>query len=132
MLGWLGLGSRTISCLAFVVGIIGGIYGIVGGSILGLDPGRHRDGDKSRRPAALASTWVTSIIGVVAYAVIAFGAPGTIAPDWTLGIATGVGEPLVGYTGARLQPRLPDLMLRRLLGTLAVVLAAGYLMQALF
>jgi uncharacterized membrane protein YfcA len=121
----------TISCLAFVVGIVGGIYGIGGGSILG--PILVGTGMAITRvaPAALASTWVASIIGVAAYAVIALGEPGTIAPDWSLGLATGIGGLLGGYTGARLQPRLPERLLRTLLGLLATALAAAYVVQAL-
>lgn len=127
----LGPGPGTITRLAFVVGIVGGIYGIGGGSILG--PILVGTGPTINRvaPAALASTWVTSMIGVAAYAVIALGTPGTIAPDWTLGIATGIGGLVGGYTGARLQPRLPERLLRTLLGLLAVTLAAAYIVQAL-
>ena len=127
----LGLRPRTIGALAFVVGIIGGIYGIGGGSILG--PILVGTGMTISRvaPAALASTWVTSIIGVAAYAVIALNTPGTIAPDWTLGIATGIGGLVGGYTGAHLQPRLPEVLLRRLLGILAMALATAYVVQAL-
>jgi uncharacterized membrane protein YfcA len=131
LLEGLGVGPRTIGGLAFVVGIIGGIYGIGGGSILG--PILVGSGMTISRvaPAALASTWVTSMIGVVAYAVIALSTPGTIAPDWSLGIATGIGGLIGGYTGAHLQPRLPELLLRRLLGVLAVALATAYVVQAL-
>jgi uncharacterized membrane protein YfcA len=126
-----GLSRRSISGLAFVVGIVGGIYGIGGGSILG--PILVGTGMTITRvaPAALASTWVTSIIGVVAYAVIALDTPGTIAPDWTLGVATGIGGIIGGYTGACLQPRLPELLLRTVLGLLAISLAVVYVVQAL-
>jgi len=129
--GRVGLRPSTISGLAFVVGIVGGIYGIGGGSILG--PILVGTGMAITRvaPAALASTWVTSMIGVAAYAVIALSTPGTIAPDWSLGILTGIGGLVGGYTGARLQPRLPERLLRTLLGLLAAALAAMYLVQSL-
>jgi len=125
-----GLRPRTISRLAFVVGVLGGIYGIGGGSILG--PILVGTGMAVARvaPAALASTFVTSIIGVAAYAVLALGASGNIAPDWSLGIATGIGGLVGGFTGAHLQPRLPGGRLRGLLGVLAIALAAAYLVQA--
>ena len=126
-----GLRPATITGLAFVVGIVGGIYGIGGGSILG--PILVGTGMTLTRvaPAALASTWVTSMIGVAAYAVIALSTPGTIAPDWSLGVLTGIGGLLGGYTGARLQPHLPERLLRILLGLLATGLAAAYVVQAL-
>ena len=124
------LRPRTISRLAFVVGVLGGIYGIGGGSILG--PILVGTGMAVARvaPAALASTFVTSIIGVAAYAVLALGASGSIAPDWSLGIATGIGGLVGGFTGAHLQPRLPERLLRGVLGVLAIALAAAYLVQA--
>ncbi len=122
---------RTITGLAFVVGIVGGIYGIGGGSIVG--PILVATGMSVARvaPAALASTWVTSIIGVAAFSIIALQAPGTIAPDWSLGLAIGLGGLLGGYLGAKLQPRLPERLLRTLLGVLAIALAMGYVVQVL-
>jgi uncharacterized membrane protein YfcA len=129
--GKAGPRPAVISGLAFVVGIVGGIYGIGGGSILG--PILVGAGMTITRvaPAALASTWVTSIVGVAAYAVIALDSPGSVAPDWSLGVATGIGGLVGGYTGARLQPRLPERLLRALLGLLAVALAAAYVAQSL-
>jgi uncharacterized membrane protein YfcA len=122
---------RTISGLAFLVGVVGGVYGIGGGSILG--PLLVGSGMAVARvaPAALASTFVTSVIGVAAFALLALDAPGSIAPDWSLGIAAGLGGLAGGYTGARLQPRLPERVLRRLLGILAIALGAAYLVQAI-
>jgi uncharacterized membrane protein YfcA len=47
-----------------------------------------------------------------------------------LGISIGIGGLAGSYLGARLQPRLPEGVLRGLLGLLALVLAARYLLQA--
>jgi uncharacterized protein len=80
-------------------------------------------------PAALASTFLTSVVGAATYAVLALHAPGHVAPDWALGIACGVGGLVGGYVGAMLQPCLPERGLRLLLGTLAVGLALAYLVQ---
>ncbi|MET3961099.1 putative membrane protein YfcA [Marmoricola sp. OAE513] len=120
----------TIGAGAFVIGMVGGIYGIGGGSILG--PLLVGAGFAVTRvaPAALASTWVTSITGVLTYAVLALHTPGTIAPDWGLGIAAGVGGLAGGYVGARLQPRLPERALRALLGLLAFAVGVLYVVQA--
>lgn len=126
-----GMKPRTISGLAFVVGVVGGIYGIGGGSILGPILVSSGMAVSLVAPAALASTFATSVIGVAAYSVLALNTPGSIAPDWTLGIATGIGGLLGGYTGAFLQPHLPERLLRTVLGLLAVGLAVAYAVQVL-
>lgn len=125
------LRPRTVRTLAFVVGIVGGIYGIGGGSILGPILVGTGLAVATVAPAALFSTWVTSWVGVAAYAVIALDAPGPVTPDWTLGLAIGIGGLAGGWLGASLQPRIPDHVLRTLLGVLALALAALYLVQVL-
>jgi len=124
------LQPRTVVALAFAVGTVGGIYGIGGGSVLG--PILVGTGMAVSRaaPAALASTWVTSIVGVATYAVISSYAEGSIAPDWSLGLAAGIGGLAGGWVGASVQPRIPEAGLRRLLGVLALVLAGWYLLQS--
>jgi len=80
-------------------------------------------------PAALASTFITSLVGAVTYALLALTTTGPVAPNWPLGLICGLGGLVGGYLGARLQPRLPESGLRVLLGTLAVVLAITYVVQ---
>lgn len=124
------LSARSIAMTAFVVGIVGGIYGIGGGSILG--PILVGAGMAVSRvaPAALASTFVTSIVGVATFAVLQVNASGSISPDWSLGVACGLGGLCGGYLGASLQPRMPERLLRMLLGLLALGLAVLYAAQA--
>ena len=124
------LSPRTVRLLAFVVGIVGGIYGIGGGSVLGPILVGTGMAVAVVAPAALASTWVTSVVGVATYAVISLDAPGPVSPDWSLGIATGLGGLAGGWVGASLQPRIPEPALRALLGVLALALAVLYLVQA--
>src|SRR4029079_3447616 len=81
-------------------------------------------------PAALASTFVTSGVGVATFAVLQMNASGSISPDWSLGVACGLGGLCGGYLGASLQPRLPEELLRMLLGLLAVGVAVLYVLQA--
>jgi uncharacterized membrane protein YfcA len=120
-IGWLGLG----------VGTVGGIYGIGGGSILGPILAGNGIPMATVAPAALASTFVTSVAGAGAYGVIALVTGGSeIAPHWTLGLLCGAGGLIGGYLGARLQRRIPEAALRFLLGALAVALAVVYLVQA--
>jgi uncharacterized membrane protein YfcA len=82
-------------------------------------------------PAALASTFVTSVVGAVTFAVLSRTTSGSIAPDWPIGIACGLGGLVGGYLGARLQPHLPERALRLVLGGLAATIGALYLLQGL-
>jgi uncharacterized membrane protein YfcA len=72
--------TRAVGTLALVVGVVGGIYGIGGGSIL--SPMLVGSGMTVAvvAPAALASTFVTSIIGAATFVVLALFTQGTIAP----------------------------------------------------
>lgn len=124
------LAPRTLTGLAGMVGIVGGIYGIGGGSILGpILAGRGYPMAKVA-PAALLATFVTSLVGSVTYALLALGKDGDISPDWVVGLMCGLGGLLGGYTGARLQPHVPERALRLLLGALAVSLAVAYAVAA--
>lgn len=121
----------TVRALAFVVGVVGGVYGIGGGSVLGPILVGTGMAVATVAPAALLSTWVTSLVGVATYAVISLDATGPVSPDWGLGIATGLGGLAGGWLGASLQPRIPERALRTLLGVLALGLAVLYLVQVL-
>jgi uncharacterized membrane protein YfcA len=117
--------------LAAVVGCVGGIYGIGGGSILApilIGSGRR---PAEVAPAALASTFVTSVAGVITFTILSIHQHGSVAPDWPTGIALGVGGLAGAYTGARIQSRLPDVLIRRLVGILVVAIGARYLWSGL-
>jgi uncharacterized protein len=123
--------APVLIVLAAAVGCVGGIYGIGGGSILApllIGTGR-RASDVA--PAALASTFVTSVAGVITFTILSLHEPGVIAPDWPTGIALGAGGLAGGYTGARLQSRLPDTLIRRLVGILVIAIGARYLWSGL-
>ncbi|WP_052850957.1 sulfite exporter TauE/SafE family protein [Streptomyces avicenniae] len=122
---------RTVTGLALVVGVVGGIYGIGGGSILGPVLVGLGLPVAQVAPAALASTFATSLVGAGTYALLSLTHSGNIAPDWFLGLACGLGGLVGGYVGARLQPRMPETFLRLLLGTLATALGALYAFNAL-
>ncbi|MGO8885950.1 MAG: sulfite exporter TauE/SafE family protein [Streptosporangiaceae bacterium] len=117
--------------LAVVVGCVGGIYGIGGGSILApilIGTGRP---PREVAPAALASTFVTSVAGVVTFLILSAHHHGSVAPDWPTGIALGIGGLAGAYTGARLQRRLPDVLIRRVMGVLVVAIGVRYLWSGL-
>jgi len=117
--------------LAAMVGCAGGIYGIGGGSILApvlIGLGRR---PAEVAPAALASTFVTSVAGVVTFTVLSLHQQGAVAPDWPTGIALGAGGLAGGYAGARIQSRLPESLIRRLIGVLVIAIGARYLWSGL-
>ncbi len=120
------LSGSALAVVAAVVGCIGGIYGIGGGAILApvlLGSGRS---PSEVAPATLASTFVASVAGVVTFVVLSAHRHGGTAPDWGVGAALGIGGLLGGYTGAWLQPRLPESAIRRLLGLLVLVIGVRY------
>ena len=119
--------APVLIVLAAAVGCAGGIYGIGGGSILApilIGSGRR---PSEVAPAALASTFVTSVAGVVVFTVLSVHQHSSVAPDWPTGIALGAGGLAGAYTGARIQSRLPDTLIRRLIGVLVVAIGARYL-----
>ena len=90
--------------LSVAVGCVGGIYGIDGGSILALiliGSGRRAD---EVAPAALASTFVTSVGGVITFTILSINQYAPVAPNWPTGIALGAGG-LAGGRARRSRPR---------------------------
>ena len=121
----------VLVALSAAVGCAGGIYGIGGGSILA--PVLIGTGGKPAEvaPAALASTFVTSVAGVITFLILSLGHQGAVAPDWPTGIALGAGGLAGAYTGARVQSRLPDVLIRRLIGVVVIAIGARYLWSGL-
>jgi len=113
--------------LSLVVGTLGGIYGIGGGSILA--PILLASGFSAYEvaPATLTATFLTSLVGIATYQVLQLAHGGAIAPQWILGAWLGAGGFLGSYLGARLQRHLPERSIRRLLGLIACLIAARYI-----
>ncbi|WP_289019084.1 sulfite exporter TauE/SafE family protein [Desulfobacter postgatei] len=120
-----------IFLLSFIVGIVGGIYGIGGGSIIapffitffGL-PVYIVAG------AALMGTFVTSVAGVAFYQAIAPFYPHlSVAPDWLLGILFGTGGMAGMYLGARCQKFVPAKAIKWMLASVMVFTAAKYILD---
>lgn len=120
--------------LTFVVGIVGGAYGIGGGAIIApFLIAIFNLPVYTIAGAALLGTFLTSIAGVTFYTLIAPTYAYTdlaIAPDWLLGALFGVGGFMGMYCGARLQKRVPAKIIKLVLGLLIVFLAARYIIQA--
>jgi uncharacterized membrane protein YfcA len=124
------LSASVLLPLALAVGCAGGIYGIGGGSILApvlIGSGRE---PAEVAPAALASTFVTSVAGVITFTILS-AHHSTTAPDWPTGVALGIGGLAGAYTGARIQSRLPDALIRRLVGIAVIAIGARYLWMGL-
>jgi uncharacterized membrane protein YfcA len=121
-----GFGTLPMFALAFVVGIIGGAYGIGGGAIIapicvavfGLPV-------YAVAGAALMGTLITSVAGVTFYSVI----PATLntSPDWALGLLFGAGGFAGMYLGARAQKHVPQRLIKLMLGLIILFLAIKYI-----
>ena len=68
---------------------------------------------------------------MVTFVILSLHTPGAVAPDFDDGIALGIGGLAGGYTGARLQSRLPDALIRRLVGVLVLGIGAYFLSSGL-
>jgi uncharacterized membrane protein YfcA len=119
--------QRATWLLALLVGTIGGIYGIGGGSVLAPILIALGYSVYEVAPATLTATFLTSLAGIVTYQVLQLLHHGDIAPQWILGACLGVGGFAGSYCGARLQRHLPERALRRLLGLVACLVAVRYL-----
>ena len=117
-----------IFALSFIVGIVGGIYGIGGGAIIapffvtffGLPV-------YTIAGAALMGTFITSVAGVAFYMAIAPFYPGmSVAPDWLLGILFGLGGMGGMYLGARCQKYVTAAAIKWMLACIITFTAAKY------
>lgn len=115
--------------LSFIVGIVGGIYGIGGGSIIapffvtvfGLPV-------YTVAGAALMGTFVTSVAGVAFYQMIAPLYPGiSVAPDWLLGFLFGIGGMAGMYLGARCQKFVPAKTIKWMLAGIIIFTGIKYI-----
>jgi uncharacterized membrane protein YfcA len=118
--------------LAFIVGIIGGTYGIGGGAIIApFCVAVFHLPVYTVAGAALMGTFLTSIAGVVFYSVIPVKAGLSTAPDWLLGFLFGAGGVVGVYCGARLQRFVPQKFIKGMLGLVILFLAVSYILQYL-
>jgi len=77
--------------------------------------------------AALMGTFVTSIVGVLFYQLLASFYPDvSVAPDWALGLLFGAGGFLGMYCGARAQKYAPARFIKWILVFCTLFVGAGY------
>lgn len=116
--------------LAFVVGIIGGTYGIGGGAIIApFCVAVFNLPVYTVAGAALMGTFLTSIAGVFFYSVMPAAAGIATRPDWPLGLLFGAGGFAGMYVGARLQKFVPQKFIKAMLGLVILFLALQYILQ---
>jgi len=122
--------ASTISLisLSFIVGIVGGTYGVGGGAIIApFLVAIFRLPIHTIAGATLLGTFITSIAGVIFYTLIAFYYADTglaISPDWQLGALFGIGGALGMYAGARIQKFMPAAVIKIIL-LLCILFVAG-------
>lgn len=121
-------GVPAMLLLAFVVGTIGGIYGIGGGSIIApFLIAFFRLPVYTVSGAALAATLLTSVFGVLFYTLLPAPIGLSTQPDWALGLLFGLGGIAGMYLGARMQKFVPQFVLKLLLGSFMLALALHYI-----
>jgi uncharacterized membrane protein YfcA len=116
--------------LAFIVGVIGGAYGIGGGAIIApFCVAVFRLPVYTVAGAALLGTFLTSVAGVAFYSIIPARGGLVTSPDWLLGFLFGVGGFVGMYVGARCQKFIPQKFIKLTLGIGMVFLAVIYIGQ---
>lgn len=120
----------SIFLLACIVGVIGGTYGIGGGSIIApFCVGVFHMPVYTIAGATLLATFMTSLMGVFFYSVLPSSPGMTTSPDWALGLLFGAGGFAGMYIGARLQKFVPQNAIKLMLGLMILSLALRYITQ---
>ncbi|MEW6001442.1 MAG: sulfite exporter TauE/SafE family protein [Nitrospirota bacterium] len=116
--------------LAFIVGIIGGTYGIGGGAIIApFCVAVFHLPVYTVAGAALMGTFLTSVAGVFFYSVIPAKSGMVTSPDWLLGFLFGSGGFVGIYLGARFQKFVSQKVIKLMLGIIIIFLALRYITQ---
>ena len=116
--------------LSFAIGIIGGAYGIGGGSIIApfCITVLHLP-VYTVAGATLMGTFITSVAGAAFFSFIDIPKGVSAMPDWPLGILFGIGGFVGMYLGARFQKFVPQKLIKLMLGLIIVFLAIKYISQ---
>ena len=113
--------------LAFVVGVIGGTYGVGGGAMIApFCVAVFQLPIYTVAGPSLMGALLTSVAGVFFYAAMPSQPGISTAPDWQLGVLFGLGGFAGVYCGARLQKYFPQRLIQLMLGMIIVFLALSY------
>ena len=116
--------------LAFVVGIIGGAYGIGGGAIIApFCVAFFHLPVYTIAGATLMGTFITSVAGAFFFSIIPASGGISAMPDWPLGILFGIGGFIGMYLGARAQKFVPQKIIKMIVSSVIVFLAIKYIIQ---
>ncbi len=116
--------------LAFVVGIIGGAYGIGGGAIIApFCVAFFHLPVYTIAGATLMGTFMTSIAGALFFSVLPATNGVSPMPDWPLGFLFGIGGFIGMYLGAKTQKFVPQKVIKIIVGVAIMFLAGRYILQ---
>ena len=118
--------------IAFIIGIIGGAYGIGGGSIMApFLVTFFKLPVHSIAGACLMGTATASVFGVIYYAILPSPSGIQTTPDWLLGLLFGIGGAFGIYLGARVQKHVSQKYIKFILSIIIVYIALRYIIQFL-
>jgi uncharacterized membrane protein YfcA len=116
--------------LAFIVGIIGGAYGIGGGAIIApFCVAFFHLPIYTIAGATLMGTFITSVAGTLFFSIIPATNGISAMPDWPLGILFGMGGFIGMYLGAKTQKYVPQKFIKIMIGGVIVFLSVKYILQ---
>ena len=116
--------------LAFVVGVIGGAYGIGGGAIIApFCVAFYQLPIYTIAGATLMGTFITSVAGALFFTLLPASNGISPMPDWPLGILFGIGGFIGMYLGAKTQKYMPQKFIKIFVGAAIMVLAIKYIVQ---
>jgi uncharacterized protein len=116
--------------LAFIVGIIGGAYGIGGGAIIApFCVAFFQLPIYTIAGATLMGTFITSVAGALFFSVLPATNGISPMPDWPLGFLFGIGGFIGMYLGAKTQKYVPQKFIKVFVGSAVIVLAVKYIAQ---
>jgi len=123
--------TTPLMFLCFLVGIVGGTYGIGGGAIIvPILVAVYRLPVYTVAGAGLFGTFAASIAGVLIYAfisVLGIDPGASVAPDLKLGLILGIGGFIGIYFGARAQKFMPEKVIKVILTVLLLFVAVRYI-----
>ena len=124
--------TKGVFALCFIVGIVGGAYGIGGGAIIApFLISSFRLPVHTVAGATLLGNFATSLSGLIFFQCFSYMFSGMpVAPDWGLGLLFGLGGLLGIYYGARAQKHVPELYIKAFICVVLMGTAAGYAAEA--